>query len=829
MHRGWRAATLSFIGIVPFLCLLAMFGAALPARAFFSLTVDGEVVPAADPLVALDSGLGVALPLLVSEMGFAVDDSAYPAVELRFDGRQALLVVGDEEAVVDGKAVRLSAAPKEQRGRLYVPLTLAADLARLRIELNVAAGTVGLTRRDGGPVRTARGPAPAATPLPDIADATPQDPVSDDAFGGTGEGAAVVVPSGDREAVPGESEAAPAVEEGQRQEEHPPGVHRLGDDESDRSATATIDGPPAVVRDIRIVHKDGHVHIELSADGPLGPRVMFLDNPARLVIDVEKAVAAPGWRTAPGDGRIVKQLRVNGADDGGLRIVADLTAPTGYTLETHDEEGVYRVKLNHQLQILGAEPEGDDVALRLRATGPVPYRMFRLKEPERLVIDLFGVSIPEAAERAHPGPWSPSLRVSQFEQSAVRAVFELADGVAGIGEPREGVLHPDAGGLVHLLVHPDGFVSVEGPAAAPADNRLRFVGVGRHDDLEYVLLQADEPLEVAVSRLRGPDRIVLDLSGVAVERSLGLVPEDGAVLRAVRAGQAEDATARIVAETTGVAEHYLLLSPDKTRAVLALRPSKLAGRTIVVDAGHGGRDPGAIGHAGTYEKDVTLSIALQVADLLGQAGANVVLTRDRDIELALAERAQLANVLRADAFVSIHADAVGFGRIASGTSTFYHPENGSSGGASLNRQYALTLQNELLQALGLPDRGVHERAFHVVLNTKMPSALVEVGFIDNPEEEQLLLDPDFQARAAAGVAGGIVRFFADEAATAPEDGKAWQRRAAEVTGLWVLLGTVPAEVVALEPAPAFTLARSEGRGASEPELDMTATPRFPEL
>lgn len=188
MHRGWRAATLSFIGIVPFLCLLAMFGAALPARAFFSLTVDGEVVPAADPLVALDSGLGVALPLLVSEMGFAVDDSAYPAVELRFDGRQALLVVGDEEAVVDGKAVRLSAAPKEQRGRLYVPLTLAADLARLRIELNVAAGTVGLTRRDGGPVRTARGPAPAATPLPDIVDATPQDPVSDDAFGGTGEG-----------------------------------------------------------------------------------------------------------------------------------------------------------------------------------------------------------------------------------------------------------------------------------------------------------------------------------------------------------------------------------------------------------------------------------------------------------------------------------------------------------------------------------------------------------------------------------------------------------------------------------------------------------------
>src|SRR5690606_16874301 len=125
--------------------------------------------------------------------------------------------------------------------------------------------------------------------------------------------------------------------------------------------------------------------------------------------------------------------------------------------------------------------------------------------------------------------------------------------------------------------------------------------------------------------------------------------------------------------------------------------------------------------------------------LLQQAGATVVMTRHEDVFVELANRSALANAVGADAFVSIHADAIGFGRIAGGTSTFYFPEGGGSSGPSVNQRYAASLQGELLRELGLADRGVHQRAFHVVRNTTMPSALVEVGFIDNPDEEKLLV------------------------------------------------------------------------------------------
>ena len=119
-------------------------------------------------------------------------------------------------------------------------------------------------------------------------------------------------------------------------------------------------------------------------------------------------------------------------------------------------------------------------------------------------------------------------------------------------------------------------------------------------------------------RFREPERLVVDLPGFSLDRSLGLTAElpPGSVIGTVRAGQAEPAVSRIVVETSGIVEHYMILSPDGLRAVLALRRSQLGGRTVVVDPGHGGRDPGAIGYSGTYEKDVTLAIGLKVAELL---------------------------------------------------------------------------------------------------------------------------------------------------------------------------------------------------------------------
>jgi N-acetylmuramoyl-L-alanine amidase len=178
-------------------------------------------------------------------------------------------------------------------------------------------------------------------------------------------------------------------------------------------------------------------------------------------------------------------------------------------------------------------------------------------------------------------------------------------------------------------------------------------------------------------------------------------------------------------------------------------PSSLP--VIVLDPGHGGGDPGAIGPGGTYEKHVNLAIALAVAQIL--AGPTLpVLTRRTDTAMSLAERAGLANTRRATVFLSIHANGSEHPH-ASGTETFHYP--GSIRGAAL----ASLVQQRLVAIIGRVDRGVKAADFHVLRETHCPATLAEVAFLTNPEEARLLTDPRFQRRAGAALARAIVDYL----------------------------------------------------------------------
>ncbi|MDA8221055.1 MULTISPECIES: N-acetylmuramoyl-L-alanine amidase [Desulfosporosinus] len=189
----------------------------------------------------------------------------------------------------------------------------------------------------------------------------------------------------------------------------------------------------------------------------------------------------------------------------------------------------------------------------------------------------------------------------------------------------------------------------------------------------------------------------------------------------------------------------------------------LAGLTIVVDPGHGGPDPGASGASGTYEKNNTLPVGLNLAALLRSAGAHVVLTRSTDVspaEGAYSERADLeartkiANDLNADLFVSLHNDSFS-NPAASGTTTYYSSLNPV---ADQSLSLAQNIQGELIKSIGLTNRGVKNSPFYVVKNTKMPAVLIELGFLSNPTEENLLSSPEFQKTAAQGIYRGILSF-----------------------------------------------------------------------
>nr|MDK2851353.1 N-acetylmuramoyl-L-alanine amidase [Candidatus Cloacimonadota bacterium] len=221
-------------------------------------------------------------------------------------------------------------------------------------------------------------------------------------------------------------------------------------------------------------------------------------------------------------------------------------------------------------------------------------------------------------------------------------------------------------------------------------------------------------------------------------------------------------------------------------------------RRIVIDPGHGGRDPGAIGKVlGVHEKDVNLAVSLKLKALLErELGVTVLMTREDDSFVSLNDRTRFANENKADLFISIHTNA-SKSRSSQGTETYYLSTAMTSdaravealenqvvdlyeGGASARSVYdgldfilsdlsqtehlqssnelASSVQQNIIAGARTYDRGVKQANFYVLRGAFMPSILVELGFISHPEEERLLINEEYQLRLARTIFEGIKRF-----------------------------------------------------------------------
>ncbi|HEY3367622.1 MAG TPA: N-acetylmuramoyl-L-alanine amidase [Symbiobacteriaceae bacterium] len=205
---------------------------------------------------------------------------------------------------------------------------------------------------------------------------------------------------------------------------------------------------------------------------------------------------------------------------------------------------------------------------------------------------------------------------------------------------------------------------------------------------------------------------------------------------------------------------------------LVFYASGLAGKTIVVDAGHGGSETGAVGPTGLMEKNANLGMALKLQKLLQAAGAKVIMTRTADVrcvtqeELALVPaedqlrydlncRSVTANTGSADAFLSIHSNANPSIR-EQGTEVYWAKENLN---AAQSHVLAGLFQTELVKGLSTPDRGVKDDVFYVIKYTDAPAALAEVAFVSNGWEEMLLKQDDFRQKAAESLFRALQQFF----------------------------------------------------------------------
>lgn len=226
----------------------------------------------------------------------------------------------------------------------------------------------------------------------------------------------------------------------------------------------------------------------------------------------------------------------------------------------------------------------------------------------------------------------------------------------------------------------------------------------------------------------------------------------------------------IVSVLFGMRQYFLAREAERAVETWAWA---VANRLIVVDPGHGGIDPGAVGPGGVKEKDVALAIGTKLTRYLGGAGAAVIMTREADVDLSdpgsgsllekkredLARRVAYANERQAELYLSIHVNSFPSSRWW-GAQTFYL--RGSETGKAL----AQMIQEELVRVIGNDNRRkVKPEIYYVIQNAQMTSVIIEVGFISNPKEEALMADPIYQEKLAQAIYAGVVRYCGQVANT----------------------------------------------------------------
>ncbi len=407
-------------------------------------------------------------------------------------------------------------------------------------------------------------------------------------------------------------------------------------------------------------------------------------------------------------------------------------------------------------------PADEYTRLTLESDQALVARHQLLANPPRLVVDVDGLTLDPALRelvgKVQPDdPYIAGVRVAQFAPRVVRLVLDLKQPVA----PQLFALEPVAA-YRHRLV-------------------FDLYPTREHDPL----LELIRDKEAAEQRAAQSVRDALGELIARVDKPLPPAPPP-LVLPAPPAPSAPLQTR----------------APPAPPAPPTAEEQQRIDRLIIValDPGHGGEDPGAVGPAGTREKDVVLQIALQLREKLhAQPNLRVMMTRDGDYFVPLHERVRKARRVQADLFVSIHADA--FMRPeARGASVFALSEGGATSAAArwmAQRENAadlvgginvatvrdsqvvramldmstaaqikdsLKLGQEVLAPLGrvgrLHKRRVEQAGFAVLKAPDVPSILVETAFISNPEEEQLLRDPEYQAQLVEALATGIRRYFA---------------------------------------------------------------------
>lgn len=201
----------------------------------------------------------------------------------------------------------------------------------------------------------------------------------------------------------------------------------------------------------------------------------------------------------------------------------------------------------------------------------------------------------------------------------------------------------------------------------------------------------------------------------------------------------------------GYVANWIVESNSTTESqVSSSSPEDLKGKVIVIDPGHGGKDSGTIGIKGTLEKNLTILTANLLAQKLEDAGSKVIFTRDNDRFISLINRVAISNFYHADAFISIHYDSISDSSVRGMTSYYY---------SSSQKELANELHASIIEATQMKDRGVRQNDYFVLRENNQPATLLELGYLSNQTEEQLVSTQQYQETVSTAIYEGLENYF----------------------------------------------------------------------
>ena len=543
--------------------------------------------------------------------------------------------------------------------------------------------------------------------------------------------------------------------------------------------------------------------------GGVQPKAQLLANPTRLVIDLPGTTLDRPTVTQPVGSPGFQSIRVGQFESDTARLVIELSP--GYTIDPQQVQfrGITPTEWTVDLptpQRIGAASTGSAAAAPpaqsgsgvqienvqvtpdgffIRTRGGQPQVQMERSSDRSLYVDIPGATIsPNMGSRDQlfdrHGVARMSVRPLEGSTPGVRVTFVLTD-----TNSNWQVTASNLGGVV-VLPSPQGPRVGSGSVAMAqnpsSDRQVTIEGIELQQDGSQILIKSNQPFTYTSEwdRASGAYRIVIPSAQLGTGVQPPRTPNRSAFLW-VRLQQEDPQTVAILVQpAAGVRIGPLTQPSPQLLSVTLQRPGNVAAapnpstsiptsqapttypapspmrardgrRVVVIDAGHGGRDPGAVGIGGLQEKDVVMDISNQVARLLEQNGVQVVMTRQDDREIDLAPRVQLANRVNADIFVSIHANAIDMSRPeVNGIETYYY----SSG-----LRLAQTIHNTMLQGTGARDRRVRQARFYVLRHTSMPAVLLEVGFVTGAEDAPRLANASYRTQLAQSIVQGILQYL----------------------------------------------------------------------